>query len=550
MGERWAALGLAAGLAACGGASGGGADGAAAAVIDAVAPVADALPRPDLAVPSPDMAIAPPDAATDPAPDAATVAPDLAPMPDAAAACPPCPSGTATGPAPECRCVDPSPWPVAGGVALDDTLCISAPIPGPGDRRDLFFQVLHSLGVKTIRHDLRWRAVEPVRGAFDFSGADTDVAAAEAEGIDVLAMLGYGNPWATSAPEASTGQPGGDEFYPPDDPADFGRFAGALAAHFGDRIRRYEIWNEQNAGYRFWKRPGQISGDPVAYGALLRAAHDAIRAASPAAQVAYGGLFYVPQAIIGAEDFLRQSLAADPRLGDAFEALAYHPYAPYPPRVPPEARAPDARPPYYAVDETADRLRALTTDLVGAAKPLWVTEYGWPTLNLPAEDQARWLLRTQLLLWARGVELACIYTWTDGNPDVDRIAPWEYTFGLITWDPTPGDPNDGSAWAEKPAAGALRRMHTLLGGDHFGVDLGVRYGLPENVRALGMLDATGARHVVVWSVDAPVEIVLPWADDAAPHAVELLGGTDVAIAPPMRGLLPLTATPTPVVLLP
>lgn len=370
--------------------------------------------------------------------------------------------------------------------------------------------------------------MEPAPGAFDFSGPDEALGAAEAAGVEVVAMLGYGNPWATSVPEATAQD---DEFYPPDDPADFGRFAGAVAARYGDRLRRYEIWNEPNAGYRFWKRPGQISGDPVAYAALLGAAHDAIRAVSPAARVALGGTFLVPQFIVGGEDFVSQVAAAGAP-GAAFEAVAYHPYPPYPPRVPPEARDPVGRPPFFALDESADRLHALLAASPAGDRPLWVTEYGWPDLDLSPEIVASYLLRAQLLLWARGVELACVYTIYDADPSVERPAPWEAAFGLVAYAPAPGPPDaEGRTWTEKPQARALRRLFTLAGADRLVADVPLAGGA---ARALLTEGPDGTRHILAW---APGAMNPPGAINAPlPEALRAAAAMAAPLAAPWEAI--------------
>jgi hypothetical protein len=428
-------------------------------------------------------------------------------------------------------------------VPLGETFCLSVNVPGAGPYRDVFFARLAEIGVHTVRHEVRWRHVEPARGAFEFGATDEALGAAEGAGVELLAMLAYGNPWASVAGAAAN-----DDMYPPDDPADFGRFAAAVAARYAGRIARFEIWNEQNAGYRFWKRPGTVSGDPAAYAALLRAAHQGIRGASPAAQVAFGGLFYVPQVIIGAEDFVAQSYAAAPGLAGDFEAMAFHPYAPYPPRVPPEWRGPDERPAYYAVDEAADRLRAVMSAAGDAPdKPMWVTEYGWPTLSLTEEKQAEWLVRAQLMLWARHVSLACIYTLTDADPAGDHLAPWEATFGLYTWDPTPWDVADGTAGRPKAAVAALQALRARLGDARMRVDLSAHHGLPASQRVLGV-EHTGERALVAWAADGPETLRLPWRGPVPATATHLISGAPAEVGVVTGGLLTLEITPDPVVL--
>jgi hypothetical protein len=70
---------------------------------------------------------------------------------------------------------------------------------------------------------------------------------------------------------------------PWDDPAAFGRLAGAVAAHARDTVTHWEILNEPDGAWAF-------DGTPEQYARVLRAAHDAIAARAPEAMVAMGGL--------------------------------------------------------------------------------------------------------------------------------------------------------------------------------------------------------------------------------------------------------------------
>src|SRR5688572_24511433 len=51
-------------------------------------------------------------------------------------------------------------------------------------------------GVRWIREDFLWSRIEPQPGRFDWSASDALMAAAAAEGVDVLGILDYSAPWA------------------------------------------------------------------------------------------------------------------------------------------------------------------------------------------------------------------------------------------------------------------------------------------------------------------------------------------------------------------
>lgn len=291
---------------------------------------------------------------------------------------------------------------------------------------------LDALGVHLVRRDFLWQDLEPAAGRFDFAAEDAAVDDSVARGLHTIGILAYDAPWAA---------PDGDPATPPD-PARFAAFAEATARHFAGRVDAWEIWNEPNVGYRFWK-PRE---DGAAYARLLAAASAAVKRGNPRATVLLGGLFYHYEGIVtDAATFLEDAFTADPRLGRWFDVLALHPYPHYPPQAPPEAD--DGREQPVAL--MLARMRALL-DYYGAPRPIWVTEYGWPVYGAVDEAaQARYLVRGAVEALAAGAERACVYTLDDGpNP---TMFPPEDAFGLYRYDGTP-----------KPAAHAL---HTLGGVD-------------------------------------------------------------------------------------
>ena len=294
-----------------------------------------------------------------------------------------------------------------------------------------------------VRLDFGWHLIEPERGVFDFDAHDAMVAAAEAEGIGVLGLLGYGVPWASS-------QTDDDRFFPPDEPADFARFAAAVTARYAGRIRRWEIWNEQNAGYRFFKP--NVNGDAAAYGALLSASASAIHDACPDCVVVSGGLFFHEQLINGAIEFTHDMLIADPHALDFVDVFGFHPYPRYPPSDPPERDGNGAR----SIGAMVEDLRAVLV-LHGVAElPLAATELGWPAYGSVDEDaQAHLLSRAMLLGGALGLDPICWFNVTDG-PNHGTFPP-EDDFGLYRF----GSEDDASPIDPKPARDAFRWLASI-----------------------------------------------------------------------------------------
>jgi hypothetical protein len=326
-----------------------------------------------------------------------------------------------------------------------------------GADRETALDRLAAAGVKAIRQDFLWQRIEPAPGVYDFSYEDDLVAAAAAHGIEVLAILAYGNPLYSRIGMAAQqvglggGVPpfgiGATYLYPPDAenlPA-YRRFARATAAHFAGRVNRWEIWNEENVGWRFWP-PHE---DPAAYGALLEEAAAGLREGNPAAVVSLGGLFYpeIPPGLPeqGALRYLGNVYDANPHVGASIDAVAWHPY-PYP-FIAPEV----VLPANSSVAGSADEIRSFLAGR-GEEKQLWVTEAGWPThveYGVTREKQAAYLVRSFAAFWAQGVRLVTWYCYADG-PAADHNQ--EDAFGLVAADGT-----------MKPAYDALRTFTTLLG---------------------------------------------------------------------------------------
>ncbi len=345
-------------------------------------------------------------------------------------------------------------------------------------------------GLSWVRGEINWSRTEPERGRFEWNGVDHAVDQSRRDGKQVIALLAYGNRWATAEPP-SDGSPN----YPPDDVEDFGAFVYQVVTRYADRVRVWEVWNEQN-GARFWQ--GTFQGDPARYGELLRAASRAARLADPEAVVLYGGLFYHAQGLtMAAPDFLDASHRAHPDLAEHYDGLAYHPYDLYPPRAAPE----DDEAPHQSFETMAARLREVLAQHGAGDKELWATELGWPVYGHVTEEvQGAYLARAALLLAGLGVRSACWYTLWDG-PDPDSFPP-EDAFGLFRWQaesPAEREPEP------KAAEEALRRLTTAVGDLGWTADRSDRPGVPDGHRALLFSDGEGRAVTAVWDPEGEGE---------------------------------------------
>ncbi len=305
-------------------------------------------------------------------------------------------------------------------------------------------------GIQSIRTDFSWSVIEPVEGELHFEAYDPLVDEALAQGIEVIGLLDYGVGWAQ-------GVPGDDSTL---DAQKFGNFAGAVAEHFKGRISTFEVWNEEDLPNFFKPEP-----NPKAYGELLRAACKAIKAANPGAKVLFGGLSSVSAAVGKTWGFLEEVLRAHPDLGSYFDALAIHPYTLA------QSLAPEQESPAGTFEDLLVAARSVLGRFGLERKPVWLTEIGWPACpcpplepppfipNVSYEEQASYAVRSTLIAWKQRAAAHFWYDFMDGDGTASVFS--ENYFGLVLYDPDPGDPIPP---APKPSYLALSTLWSLLTG--------------------------------------------------------------------------------------
>lgn len=154
------------------------------------------------------------------------------------------------------------------GVTLDLTLYDEDILPQTLD-------TLHDNGLTWLRQPVAWAEIEPAPGQFDWAKPDRVVGkiAKLPYKVNLILVLQTTPAWARPANTPPT--------TPPTEVSDFGNFARALAARYGDRIEYYQIWHEPNLSANW----GNGFVDPSAYTDLLREAAFNIRAADPQAVI-------------------------------------------------------------------------------------------------------------------------------------------------------------------------------------------------------------------------------------------------------------------------
>jgi len=388
----------------------------------------------------------------------------------------------------------------ASGPTLGDTVAVNTHYAGLRGTVDVpAIAKLGAAGVRLLRNDLEWAAVEQTPGGYDFAttGFDALADAAAQNGMRMLFILDYGNP--LYGPARAVVDDAGR--------AAFARFAGAAAGHFAGRHFVWEIWNEPNLP-EYWSTK-EAGPDPAQYALLVAAAAPAIRAADPTATVVIGAVFdglpdFVP--ILGGipgADFLA-SLFATGALADA-DGVSAHFYR----SEPPETVAAD-------VGVIRDLMAA-----AGRTVPLWSGEWGYSTYDptvrptginyltaVTPDQQASYVARMFLTNYDLGLAGSVYYQ--DRDPADPSPGNIEDNWGLVLDDLSP-----------KPSYQALSTLTHLLGEGR----LADRLSLGSGAHGL-VFDAAGEVVTALWA-----EMPVTWTLRALDPSARVIGRDGADITP-------------------
>ena len=224
---------------------------------------------------------------------------------------------------------------------------------------------MQALGVENIRVFVPWGSIdffgpsEP--GTLSWATLDLVMQSAKEHDMGVLAEVNSTPPYAVTAGFPGSGTP---------DPAAFAAFMTKFATKYGSTVSAYEIWNEPNAV--LFSNPI----DPVAYAALVKAAYQAIKPLDPTATVVAGavGHVFTTGFTMDPVEFVQAMVAADPTIGQYFDALSYHPYDE---SLPFSQGNVDPNSGWFASDTAFNQLKDLVA--LFPTKKVWITEFGVPT---------------------------------------------------------------------------------------------------------------------------------------------------------------------------
>lgn len=324
---------------------------------------------------------------------------------------------------------------------------------------DQALKQVRDLGAQYVVQVFSWSEIEPSPGEFHWEYTDWLVRAADYYRLKVVARLDKTPAWAAASPLGLNS--------PPSRVQDYIDFVGQVAARYNGRIAGYIIWNEPNLAQEW----GGHRPDAAAYAGLLEAASSQIRAIDPQARVLSAGLAPTNDNGDEAQDdksYLRAVYAAGAKA--SFDVLAAHPYGFD--NAPDDPRGAHAGLNYMRLED----LRDIMVQNGDAAKPVWITEFGYSTspptnssgLQVTEAQQAEYLVRAFSIARERWNWVRLFTVWNlPGIPageSLQETTPNPNSVGPLPNAPTSPSPDqeayglirpDGSA---KPAFGALRDL--------------------------------------------------------------------------------------------
>ncbi|MEA3459816.1 MAG: beta-galactosidase, partial [Chloroflexota bacterium] len=284
-----------------------------------------------------------------------------------------------------------------------------------------------------VRQAFPWAEIEPQPGRYDWECWDRIVSAIRRHGLEIIAVLDTSPNWAQL-------HPSGNLHTPPQRVEDFGRFARAFAARYGEEIDYYQIWDEPNLSVRW----GDRYVEPAQYARLLREGFIQIKSVDEKAHILAGGLApNVEEGPLNLNEsaFLRGLYEAGGR--DFFDIVAVKPYGF---ETGPDDRRVD---PAVLNFSRCQLVRKVMVEHGDEGKAVWAVEFGWNSLpegwrgkpsiwgEVSEDEQARYAagaIRRARDEWPWMGVLA----WASFRPDVPSDDPhWGFALVDERWELRP-----------------------------------------------------------------------------------------------------------------
>jgi len=253
---------------------------------------------------------------------------------------------------------------------------------------------------KPVRIEMSWWAVQDQPYApYVWTKYDQVVDRATAAGQKILVLITYSPPWSNGGHTTADGL---DHWFPtPTWDAEWDKFIVALTQRYAGRVWAYEIWNEPNQASFGNYGSGTDVERKTRYWTLAKRTHGLIKGRCAECVVLAGGSAAGTRpanqpAVADSQpnpnspaEWLNWAYAN--KFGDAFDAVAHHPYPIWHQRQGP-SQSDCARPdrvlfgpsylpgkPYTQQCGQLAALRAVLVDHGHGHKKIWGTEWGYPT---------------------------------------------------------------------------------------------------------------------------------------------------------------------------
>ena len=279
------------------------------------------------------------------------------------------------------------------------------------ERTSKAIELLSDAGIESVRTDAHWAFLERSRDQLRVERHwPAYLAANEAQGVDSLFILGYGNSFH------------GNGEKPRSEPVRtaFNRYVAFTAQQFRGRVKHYEVWNEWDV-----ENPTdpQFTQD---YARLIADAAGVVRQHDPDAKVLAGAV-----TTMGIESGFALRLI-EAGIMQSVDGLSLHPYV--------HCRGRGHNTPEAWIEWLAE----VDLELSRAANqpvPLYLTEMAWPAhqgaCGIDEQLQAAYLARSFFLV--RTLPNVRGYWWYDLRNDGTDKREREHNFGLLRKDYSPKD---------------------------------------------------------------------------------------------------------------
>jgi hypothetical protein len=344
-------------------------------------------------------------------------------------------------------------------------------------------------GIRTVRDELYWHAVEPARGHYELPEQyQRYLTALKAHDLKLMLVLSFGNPLYDNGLTPYTDE-GRQAF------AAYSRF---LVNSLRGQLSGIEVWNEFNGS--FCKGPCE-KDRPRHYAALLDATYHAVKQAVPDLSIAGGAAVLVPLPWF-------ESLAAEGSFS-AMDAAVVHPYS-------------------RSLEDVAISLRELRNLIRrhdgGRGMAIWATEFSRYSDRSDGRLQAALhLVRMAAVLLSEGVDRVYWYLLRD-------YAGFQ-SMGLL------GKPDDPlGRYAPTPAYAAYAALIRNIGDAR---PTG-RESSDLRTHIYGFGDTQGQLRLA-WAADQPTRVVLDAPEDLT--VTDIMGNSHLLKAQNGKATLVLNETP-------